>query len=139
MTTPQRKVQTCMNILNLVIALLLGIHVVFVQNFAQPEMPCEITMSVIIKLLKCNLIVKVCFVVHEALVNSKMWKREGSWACTDCEYSSKNNSNVYEHIEGKHVTSPGYICLVCNRTCSTRKALRCHKYRNHNDSNIYVG
>jgi hypothetical protein len=62
-----------------------------------------------------------------------MWKKDGMWAFTDCEYTSKNNSNVYEHIEGKHVAGPGYICLVCSKVCSTRKALRCHKYRNHPD------
>ena len=31
---------------------------------------------------------------HEEMINSKMWKGEGQWACTDCDYTSKNKSNV---------------------------------------------
>ena len=67
-----------------------------------------------------------------------MWKQDGIWACTDCDYTSKNNSNVYEHIEGKHVSNPGYICLLYNKICSIRKALRCHKYRNHKNTNMFL-
>jgi hypothetical protein len=68
---------------------------------------------------------------HEELINAKMWKVEGIWACTECSYQSKKNSNVYEHIESKHVQGPGYMCNECNKVCPTRKALRCHIGRYH--------
>ena len=54
------------------------------------------------------------------------------WLCSDCDYSSKNNSNVYEHIEARHVGSEGYHCSFCDKTCPTRNAFRIHNVRHHN-------
>ena len=69
---------------------------------------------------------------HWEIVNSKMWKGDdGKWACCECDYSSKKNSNVYEHIEAKHIQGPGYFCQECEKTCPTRKALRHHLARYH--------
>ena len=68
---------------------------------------------------------------HEEMINSKMWKGVGHWACTDCEFTSKNKSNVFEHIEGKHIQGPGYICPECEKICPTKKALRHHLARHH--------
>ena len=77
-------------------------------------------------LLKC-----VLMAGHEEMINSKMLKAEGSWVCTVCDYTSKKNYNMYEHIESKHVKGPGYMCEECNIVCPTRKALRCHIGRYH--------
>jgi len=68
---------------------------------------------------------------HEEMINSKMWKGDGHWACADCDYTSKKNSNVYEHIEAKHVQGPGYMCQECEKVCPTRKSLRHHLGRYH--------
>ena len=77
-------------------------------------------------LLKC-----VLMAGHEEMINAKMLKAEGSWVCTECDYTSKKNYNVYEHIESKHVKGPEYMCEECNIVCPTRKALRCHIGRYH--------
>ena len=59
----------------------------------------------------------------------KSLKNSGSslWLCSDCDYSSKNNSNVYEHIEARHVGSVGYHCSFCDKTCPTRNVIIIHK------------
>ena len=53
------------------------------------------------------------------------------WACTDCNYSSKSNHNVFEHIESKHVGSVGYPCSLCDKISPTKNAHRIHNIRHH--------
>jgi len=70
------------------------------------------------------------------LIRTKMVKSDKShgpsmWLCTECDYASKNNSNVYEHIEARHVGSTGYYCQFCDKTCPTRNAFRIHNVRHH--------
>ena len=77
----------------------------------------------------------------DILIRSKMVKSDKShgpsmWLCIDCDYSSKNNSNVYEHIEARHVGSSGYYCQFCDKTCPTRNAFRIH---NDQKANIDTG
>lgn len=71
------------------------------------------------------------------IILSKMVKLKevgGSvWNCTDCSYSSKNKSNVYEHIESRHVVSYGYNCQLCQRSCPSRNAFRIHNIRYHSN------
>lgn len=74
----------------------------------------------------------------DVLIRSKMVKSDKShgpsmWLCTECDYSSKNNSNVYEHIEARHVGSAGYYCQFCDKTCPTRNAFRIHNVRHHSN------
>lgn len=58
---------------------------------------------------------------------SKLFPRDGLWACTDCEYERKNKNHVIEHIEAKHVNHPAYECGECGKLCTTRNTLRQHK------------
>jgi len=73
----------------------------------------------------------------ESLINSKMTKICASgnspsvWQCLECPYNSKNNHNVFEHVESKHIQHEGYFCQVCNKTCPTKSAFRMHNKRNH--------
>ena len=55
----------------------------------------------------------------------------GAWHCSFCPYSSKLTTNVTRHIEGKHVKTQSYTCDLCQKVCSTRHGLNCHKYRYH--------
>jgi len=70
------------------------------------------------------------------VINSKMAKVPGTstvlWQCLECDYSSKKNLNVFEHIESKHIQHEGYFCQLCNTTCPTKSAFRMHKKRKHN-------
>jgi len=73
----------------------------------------------------------------ESLINSKMAKfpacgsTPSVWQCLECPYNSKNNHNVFEHVEAKHVKHHGYFCVICNKTCPTKSAFRMHNKRNH--------
>merc|ERR1712059_77293 len=60
----------------------------------------------------------------DRLIRSKMVKSEGMWQCTECQYSTKKSSNLFEHIESRHCPSQGYTCAICNKFCPTRNAMR---------------
>ena len=63
-----------------------------------------------------------------------MLKFPGTWKCSDCNYESKNKNNMYEHVECRHVSHPGYICQFCNKTIASRNSLRNHIIRMHKTS-----
>ena len=64
-------------------------------------------------------------------INSKMFKEAGLWQCSECSYQSNKKSNVYEHVESKHVMHGGYVCPVCEKVCRSKNALRSHHHSNH--------
>ena len=53
-----------------------------------------------------------------------MFKADGIWQCSECDYNSKKQSNMYDHIEARHVESTGYSCDECGKFCNNRVALR---------------
>ena len=65
------------------------------------------------------------FIVHDAFVNSKMWKQDGIWACTDCDYTSKNNSNVYEHIS---ILRASMYLILATFACFTIRFVQSEKH-----------
>jgi ribosomal protein L37AE/L43A len=67
----------------------------------------------------------------EAEIRGKMVKCLGAWQCAECDYSTKNNANLYEHIESRHISHPGYVCPHCSRLIATRNSLRNHIIRMH--------
>jgi len=69
-------------------------------------------------------------------IRQKMRRDSTGWHCTDCDYSTKNNSNLFEHIEARHVEHPGYACDICSKFCSTRNSLRSHKARHRSTGYI---
>jgi len=67
-----------------------------------------------------------------------MTKQEGLWFCTECDYSTKKSSNLYEHIESRHCPTSGYTCVVCAKFCPTRNAMRNHNVRYHQTSKVWM-
>ena len=66
-------------------------------------------------------------------IRQKMTKSEGVWYCSDCDYNSKKSTNLYEHIEARHVAA-AYCCVVCASHFKTKNTLRNHMYRQHRDA-----
>ena len=60
-------------------------------------------------------------------VASMMLRLEGSdWQCSICHVVMKR-TNLYFHIEAKHMNSSGHECQQCGKFCSTLKALSVHR------------
>ena len=53
------------------------------------------------------------------------------WGCASCEFQSKYQNAVSNHIEAKHFYSDGYSCQFCSKNCPNRQALRMHVSRYH--------
>ena len=67
----------------------------------------------------------------EAEIRSKMENLGASkWRCIECNFVSKS-TNVYYHIEGKHVQGAGHFCSVCSKFCKTTNALNLHMSKYH--------
>ena len=62
----------------------------------------------------------------DSVILSKMHKEGSNWKCTDCSYGSYKKNNVYEHVESRHVTHPGYYCEYCNKILKTKAFLKRH-------------
>ena len=54
-----------------------------------------------------------------------------AWRCTDCDYSSLKSSNLYRHIESKHVQTQFYTCQICNRSFKGSNSFNVHMYNSH--------
>ena len=65
-------------------------------------------------------------------IRSKMVKVGGGrWQCIECSYISKT-SNVYKHVEAKHVTEKNnYECPLCQRILRGLNAFNNHLYKSH--------
>ena len=60
------------------------------------------------------------------------------WRCLECSYTSRNNHNVFDHIEAKHIKHAGYFCHLCHKTCPTKSAFRMHNKRNHDQPQMQM-
>ena len=60
-------------------------------------------------------------------------KKESVWHCKFCTRTSTSKMNLKRHAE-THIGGFSHICDSCNKTFSTREALRKHKTRNHKDN-----
>jgi len=58
----------------------------------------------------------------------------GLWQCADCDLKTKS-SNLYNHVESKHLDQPGYNCQYCQKFCKSRHSLITHVHRFHNKNN----
>ena len=69
--------------------------------------------------------------VLEAEIYSQMeFVSTGYWRCLHC-LCMMSKTNMFFHVEGKHMKSSGYNCIECGKFCSTLKALNIHKSRFH--------
>jgi len=67
----------------------------------------------------------------EAEIYSQMeFVSTGYWRCLHC-LCMMSKTNMFFHVEGKHMKSSGYNCIECGKFCSTLKALNIHKSRFH--------
>jgi len=72
---------------------------------------------------------------NKDLVESRMkrWKNEGKlsfWSCTDCDYSSRRNSDVFKHVERVHLDLD-YSCPICPNLYKCKADLRGHFNKVH--------
>jgi len=58
-------------------------------------------------------------------------KRGNLFFCLECGKTASTRQHIKNHIESKHVISPGYVCNICNKFCPTKNALLLHRSRNH--------
>ena len=65
------------------------------------------------------------------LVQNKMMQINGSWTCSDCNWTSGSKTRLFEHIEAKHVEHAGYTCTLCLKFCPSLNSLKCHTTRYH--------
>jgi len=56
---------------------------------------------------------------------------DGMWCCMKCDFRTNRCSVIKNHVESKHIESPGFICQYCSTTCPTRNALTMHIGRKH--------
>jgi len=72
----------------------------------------------------------------DRMVRSKMIKYETTWHCSDCPFVGEGKTksdaidNLYKHVENTHV-DVSFNCLICFKTCKTRRSLLVHRSRNH--------
>ena len=116
----------------------LAINVPVVKRYVRLKTPCLFTNLEPTDFQKYNLLCRVLGLkglsqdlVLECLVGRKMQRTlTGDWLCLECGLINKIKQRVIQHIESKHLDI-GTICEICKKCCSTRNALRVHKYRHH--------
>jgi len=73
----------------------------------------------------------------EEAIGKLMYRNEvGMYCCACCHFVSSHRQVVQNHVESKHMPTPGYPCAVCNHMSPTRKALKMHIYRSKHYSNL---
>ena len=73
----------------------------------------------------------------ENLIRSKMTKLDGvpgKWQCNDCGFIAKS-TNLYYHIESKHVSVSSYACEHCGKSYKSRNSYNVHMSTYHRDMN----
>ena len=74
------------------------------------------------------------FVDSQNEARRKMRHLGGSdWACTECDYRSNRSTNVYKHVESRHVTGQDYICQYCGKVLRNLNSYDNHIYKEHRD------
>ena len=66
-------------------------------------------------------------------ISSMMYQSESkSWICSECGKEMKNRTDIWRHIEAKHITNhPGYKSDFCGTFVKTKNALRIHISTRH--------
>ena len=72
-------------------------------------------------------------------INELMKKDEGakSWTCTMCGKTTRDKTNMSQHIEGSHIDGVSHPCNVCGKVSRSRHGLAKHIYSNHKN-NLFV-
>ena len=64
-------------------------------------------------------------------IKSKMVKFGNIWQCSDCDYSSSKSTNLYRHVESKHVATQFYPCPKCGKHFKGSNSYSVHMYTAH--------
>lgn len=68
----------------------------------------------------------------DRVVQSKCVKINGAFSCADCNFQTRHQTNLKNHIETHHMMYEVKIpCLYCETSCPTRSAMRAHVKRQH--------
>jgi len=68
----------------------------------------------------------------DAVVASRMLKKDNIWRCLDCPYMARNKTSVISHVQGKHLEDfGGYICKICGGKSGTYCGFEKHMSRQH--------
>ena len=73
--------------------------------------------------------------LKEAIKQRMVKQYDGTWGCSECDFVTKYQATLTNHIEAKHLQSDGYSCQYCNKFCPTKNALKCHVYQRHSQKN----
>ena len=69
-------------------------------------------------------------------IRAKMIKCGNMWQCTDCDYSSCKTTNLFRHIESKHVETRMYGCQYCGKQFKGVNVYQTHIYTVHKKSSL---
>ena len=105
------------------------LHMVNIHNMLTFEGPC-------FKCDFCNIFVtdRVSHMktAHYSPLAQAFSKRDNSYQCRQCEYSSDQLTNIRNHVDAKHGTGENkYVCEECNSQYRTLNSMRAHKSRVH--------
>ena len=105
------------------------LHMVNIHNMLTFEGPC-------FKCDFCNIFVtdRVSHMktAHYSPLAQAFSKRDNSYHCRQCDYSSGQLTNIRNHVDAKHGTGENtYVCEECNSQYRTLNSMRAHKSRVH--------
>ena len=105
------------------------LHMVNIHNMLTFEGPC-------FKCDFCNIFVtdRVSHMksAHYSPLAQAFTKRDNSYQCRACDYSSDQLTNIRNHVDAKHGTGENkYVCEECNSQYRTLNSMRAHKSRVH--------
>ena len=67
----------------------------------------------------------------ESEILTRMQKIDGGWKCTECDYVSNKKSNLYNHVEAKHVGGQLISCNYCGKVLKGVNSYSVHVSTNH--------
>ena len=70
--------------------------------------------------------------IDHAIVTQMQKVGTGVWQCVACGWETKYKTRLYEHVEAKHIGTPGHTCPICGKFSASLKALKMHKLKYHN-------
>ena len=62
-------------------------------------------------------------------IEAEMYNKDGRWNCKTCQYNSKSNAHLREHVQ-THMDLE-FPCTVCGKIMRSSTALRMHHKRFH--------
>jgi len=74
----------------------------------------------------------VSFEELDRIIRTMFFKNDfNQFQCKKCDYLSGVQTNVINHVESKHVETPGVVCELCQKHLKNRQAYRMHYHRDH--------